>query len=185
MTHHDSREHDANFNAAKTVHLFQSLSDAELRMLADGMSPALYAAGETITRQGAIAHWLYILTAGQVEVHTKFDPDGPGPAPEVTRVVATLDAPEVFGEMGLMTGEPRTADVVARTDVECLRLGKPAFERVLQARPEIASELAEKLASRRVGLISAREGLSEDARKERHDSERERILRGIKQFFGL
>ena len=86
-TVHNSRIHDAHFNAAKTVHLFQSLSDDELRMLSEGTSPALYAAGETITRQGAVAHWLYILTAGSVEVRAKVDPDGAGPAPEVTRVV--------------------------------------------------------------------------------------------------
>ena len=84
-----------------------------------------------------------------------------------------------------MTGETRTADVVALTDVECLRLGKPAFERVLQSRPEIASELAEILAARRVGLVSAREGFDEDTRQKRHASERERILGGIKVFFGL
>ena len=182
---HQTRESNAQFNAVKTVHLFKSLNDDELRVLADGMSPALYAAGETITRQGNVAHWLYILCAGSVEVRANIDPDGAGPSPTVARIVATLQAPEVFGEMGLMTGEPRTADVVAKTEVECLRLGKPAFERVLQSRPEIASELAEKLASRRVGLIAVRDNLDEAAHKLRHARERDRILGGIKQFFGL
>ena len=52
-----------------------------------------------------------------------------------------LNAPDVFGEMGLMTGEARAADVIATSDVECFRLGKETFEQVLLNRPEIATEL--------------------------------------------
>ena len=52
-------------------------------------------------------------------------------------MVATLTAPDFFGEMGLMTGEPRKADVVAKTDVECFRLPQATFETVLTGRPEI------------------------------------------------
>ncbi len=57
-----------------------------------------------------------------------------------------------------MTGESRTADVVAIGDVE-RRLGKETFERVLLKRPEIATELSEKLAKRRVELLAVRDGL--------------------------
>jgi CRP-like cAMP-binding protein len=84
-----------------------------------------------------------------------------------------------------MTGEPRSADVVALTDVDCFRLGKETFERVLLGRPEIVNELSEKLASRRVELMAVRENLDDKSRESRHASERERILRGIKEFFAL
>jgi CRP-like cAMP-binding protein len=99
--------------------------------------------------------------------------------------VTTLHAPDVFGEMGLMTGEARSADVVATSDVDCYRLGKETFERVLLARPEIAQELSEKLAARRVELIAVRDGLDARARTARESMERDRILGGIKSFFGL
>ena len=165
--------------------LFRSLTDAERATLAEGMSHVIYTAGETITRQGAVAHWLYVLTSGTAEIRMTFDPDGDGPLPAQTRVVTTLHAPDVFGEMGLMTGEARSADVVATSDVDCYRLGKETFERVLLARPEIAQELSEKLAARRVELIAVRDGLDARARTARESMERDRILGGIKSFFGL
>jgi len=171
--------------AVRTVALFRSLQEDELETLAEGMSHVVYTAGEIITKQGATAHWLYVMTSGTAEIRTVVDPDGDGPLPAESRLVATLRAPDFFGEMGLMTGEPRLADVIATTDVECFRLGKATFERVLLDRPEIVNELSEKLATRRVELIAVREGLDATARQSRHASERERILGGIKSFFGL
>lgn len=181
-----NRRHVAErFEAIRTVALFRSFQEDELQTLAEGMSHAVYTAGEVITRQGAIANWLYVLTSGTAEIRTLVDPDGDGPLPPEPKLVATLHAPDFFGEMGLMTGEPRQADVIAVTDVECFRLGKATFERVLLERPEIVNELSEKLATRRVELIAVRDGLDATARLSRHATERERILGGIKSFFGL
>src|SRR5262249_60796781 len=118
-----------------TVHLFRSLTDNELRTLAAGMSHVLYTTGEIITRQGAIAHWLYIMTSGSVDICMTFDPDGPGGAPEQKVVVAHSTAPDFFGEMGLMTGEPRSADVVATSEVDCFRLGRDTFKNGRLGRP--------------------------------------------------
>ena len=84
-----------------------------------------------------------------------------------------------------MTGEPRSADVVAIGDVDCFRLGKETFESVLLARPEIATELSDKLASRRVELIAAREDLDAISKRDRQATERDRILSGIRSFFAL
>jgi CRP-like cAMP-binding protein len=176
---------DRYLAALHQIGLFASLEDAELRVLAGAMNHAPYAANETIAHQGAEAHSLFILTAGTVEVRTKYDADGAGPAPEHVGVVATLVAPDFFGEMGLMTGQPRRADVVAKTDVECFRLRKEAVEQVVKDRPEIAKSLSEMLAKRNVGLRAVREGLDEKARAEQHAHERERIYSGIRRFFGL
>jgi small-conductance mechanosensitive channel/CRP-like cAMP-binding protein len=182
---HREREVTAHFVAVKSVKLLQFLTDDELRTLADGMTRVTYAAGETITRQGAIAHWLYIMTSGEAKVFTHVDPDGAGPAPEVVKLVATIHAPDFFGEMGLMAGEPRFADVVATTEVECFRLGKAPFERVLLARPQIVNELSDKLAHRRVELIAVRDNLTDEDKRARQHSEREHILGAIKAFFGV
>ena len=180
-----ARQRDEQFAALKTVHLFRTLTDDELRTLAAGMSQVIYTAGEVITRQGATAHWLYVMTAGTAEVRTRRDPDGPGGQPEQNIIVAAISAPDFFGEMSLMTGEPRSADVVATSDVDCFRLGKDTFKTVLLGRPAIATELSDKLATRRVELMAAREGLDAGTQRERQASERERILRGIRAFFAL
>jgi len=183
--HKSERQTNERLQSLRGVALFRTLTEQELETLATGMSHVIYTAGETITRQGAVAHFLYVLTNGKAEVRTKFDPDGDGPKPRVDKLVATISAPDVFGEMGLITGEPRSADVVAITDVDCYRLGKETFERILLKRPVIATELSAKLASRRVELIAAREGLDDAAKQAREASERDRILGSIKGFFGL
>ncbi len=180
------RHVDERFQVLRELPLFRSLTDAEVRTLADGLSHVMYTDGELCTRQGATAHWLYILTSGSVEIRMNFDPDGPtGPAPMMSKVVSQLHAPEVFGEMGLMTGQARAADVVAITDVDCYRLDKATFEQVLLARPEIADELSDRLARRRVELIAVRDGLDEDAKSARHSVERDAILGAIRKFFDL
>lgn len=178
---HVERNIEARIHALRAVRLFRPLTEPELRSIAESLSPVIYTKNERITKQGAIAHHLYILTRGTVDIITHDAENRSGES----QVVATLDAPEVFGELGVMTGEPRVADVVARTDVECLRLSKPAFERVLTARPEVADEFAELLATRREGFFDAKDRLDGEARKTRHDRERDKILFNIKSFFGL
>ncbi len=192
MTERDHEEQTAKYlTALHAVHLFSALSEQELRTLAEGMMYVPFSAGETILRQGSTAHSLFVLTSGTCEVRTRVNADrsdppaGPGVVGERTGIVATLTAPDFFGEMGLMTGEPRKADVIAKTDVECFRLLQATFETVLTGRPEILTELAERLASRNVALSAAREHLDDAARKTRHASEIQRIRDGIKDFFGL
>lgn len=174
----DERHLGEHLAALRTVHLFQSFKPEELRTLAAGMSHVIYSPGERITRQGAVAHWLYVMTAGTADIRVT-SPEGEH------ATVAKLKAPDFFGEMGLMTGEPRTADVVATSDVDCFRLGKDGFQQVLLGRPEIVGELSHKLAERRVELMAVREGLDAAAMKAREATERDKILGGIKSFFGL
>jgi CRP-like cAMP-binding protein len=56
--------------------------------------------------------------------------------------VATLRDGAIFGEMGMLTGEARSATVIAVTAVDCYRLDKEGFAKVLQQRPEIAKEMS-------------------------------------------
>jgi len=174
----DDRQLEERLTALETVHLFKAFKPDELRTLAAGMSHMIYTAGERITRQGAVAHWLYVMTSGTADIRVATH-DGE------QAIVAHLKAPDFFGEMGLMTGEPRTADVIATSDVDCFRLGKASFQQVLLQRPEIVGELSDKLAARRVELMAVREGLDAAAMKAREASERDRILGSIKSFFGL
>jgi small-conductance mechanosensitive channel len=176
------RQKDRRVHALERVDLFHSLTRDERDFVADHLMYAPFTAGETCTKQGAVAHWLYVLCAGQVEIRRHVDG---GPTSQTTRAVATIEAPSFFGEMGLMTGEPRTADVVALTDVECYRLDKPGLQRILEDRPEVAEQFSKMLAKRRVELVTALEGLDAEGRLARMQSEQTRILDKIQEFFGL
>ena len=173
-----SRERAFRVAALDNTVLFARLSDDEKAYLADSVRPAPFSAGEVITRQGATAHWLYLLTKGRAEILV-------ATANGEARKVAELAAPSFFGEMALMTGEPREATVVAKGDVECLRLDKDDFKSILARRPEVAQEISTILAQRRVELVAARDNLDAEAKKRKMVTERGRILEGIRDFFGL
>lgn len=165
--------------ALETIELFRSLTADERAYVAARLKFAPFTAGETVTHQGAVAHWLYILCQGTVEIRRRAD-DG-----SLARRVATIEAPGFFGEMGLLTGEARRADVVALTDVECYRLDKEGLEHILKERPEIAEALSQTLAKRELELESVAEGLDEQARQAKLARAQDRILDQIQAFFGL
>ena len=96
--------------------------------------------------------------------------------------IATLKAGQVFGEMGMMTGEPRRATVTAKTDVECFRLDKAGFESILHARPEIAGEVSSVIATRRGQLDSARAATLVGTNAQ---PPQEALRARIRSFFGL
>jgi len=173
-----SREMAQRVAALEQVEMLSSLSSEERVELASFMRLAPFGRGEVITRQNAIAHWLYVLTKGEVEVRVRGDNGA-------EKLVARLSAPNVFGEMGVMTGEPRTASVIAATEVECYRLDKEAFQRVLKERPQIAESLSSVMARRRGELAAVREGLDADQKKARVREEKNRILESLQTFFGM
>ncbi|MBD0370268.1 MAG: mechanosensitive ion channel family protein [Pyrinomonadaceae bacterium] len=160
------------------VELFQSLTDEERKQLAAGMSVVPFARGEAITRQGAEAHWLYIMTKGEAEVRVAVDGN-------LSKKVATLHEGDFFGEMGLMTGEPRAATIIALTSVECYRLDKESFHAIISSRPEIAEDISHVLARRRVELDAVRLGLNEEAKRQRMKHAQGDLLRRITSFFTL
>lgn len=174
----EERHRDQRVESVASMDLFRALTPEERNFLADHLRSAPFSAGELITRQGAVAHWLYILASGTVEIRMR---QNGGPV----RVVTQLEGPSFFGEMGLMTGEPRTADVVAITDVECFRLDKAGFEKIVHERPEIAGEMSQMLARRRIELTAVRGEMNDAEKRERVSKEQERIFARIQDFFGL
>ncbi len=163
--------------ALKTVPFLAPLYEGEIDTLAAGLHYAPFAAGEIITREGAVAHWLYVITEGKAEVSV----GGGGVGKK--RTVATLLGPDVVGEMGLLTGAPRAASVSAITDVECYRLDKESFHQVLEQRPELAAEITSLMAARQVEMRDRLDG-AESVRSGVED-ENVKLLSAVRRFFGL
>lgn len=128
------REFDRRLDAIRRTDLFARLPESEQQTLAGHLVHAPFAAGDVMTRQGAVAHWLYLIIKGEAKVVIE-GPDGRLP-------MATLRDGAIFGEMGMLTGEARSATVVASTAVDCYRLDKQGFAKVLQQRPELAKEMS-------------------------------------------
>ncbi len=175
---HEKRDLEARLAALESVPLFAALTAEERERLAPGLARAPFAPGEAMVVQGREVHDLYIITRGAGDVRVAV---GDAPA----RVVSRISAPDVFGEMGMLTGEPRKATVIAVGETECWRLGKERFREVLEARPALAEELSRLLAARQVELATATEGISEETRRHRIETERGTLLKRIERFFGL
>jgi small-conductance mechanosensitive channel/CRP-like cAMP-binding protein len=164
--------------ALSRVVLFSGLSKDEYEHLAEHLTYAPFAAGETMTRQGAEAHYLYMVVKGEVSVRV-------GSKAQPESEVARIGPGEFFGEMGLLTGERRAATIVAVTPVECYRLDKSAFQDLMSSRPELSEQIADLLAKRRLELIAAREGLDRRSRDEQLRITRTDLLSKIRVFFSL
>ncbi|MBI5429042.1 MAG: mechanosensitive ion channel [Nitrosomonadales bacterium] len=173
------RELSLRIKTLKRVDLFAQMTSDELYKLAERLKYAPFAKGNVIARQGTPSqHWLYIIISGETEVYLEA-PNGE------KRILNVLAKGDFFGEMSLMTGAPRAASVIAKTDVECYRLDKESFEEILLGRPSIADEVAHILVTRRTQLDSALQNLDEEAlHKEIHHRQNE-VLATVKRFFGL
>jgi len=170
------RELGRRLELLRQVDLFSVLSQDEMNELAERLQYAPFARGDVITKQGNIAHWLYIIMFGEVDV--RYEPPNAEP-----QTVGTLRAGQFFGEMALLTGDARSATVVAKTDVECYRLDGNSFQGLLLGRPEIAEGMARVIASRRPELEKVREVFATQpmpAQNEQAD-----LLTRIRRFFGL
>lgn len=163
--------------ALRKVEMFDELSDDERRLLAGSMQYAPFGEGETISRFGNTANWLYLLLEGTASVRA-----GTGDRPEWE--LMQLSAGAFFGELSLLTGAPRQETVVAVTDVECYRLGKAAFEELLKRRPELVSRVSEVLAERQRAAHEMRTKLEASASREPLANQQDLYTR-IQRFFGL
>src|SRR5262249_21827232 len=140
------------------VEIFSSLSDEEGLRLAAGMKQESFAPGEVVLRQGDEGDSLYILKSGRVRVLLN-GVDG------LSEQVACLAPGDFFGAMPLLTGEMRSATVIAMDQADCYSISKPDMKALLTERPSLAADISAILDQRLTGLAAAREKLDESARE--------------------
>ena len=125
----------------RNVPLFSGLDDLELEKLSKVSGRKRVERGAFIVRSGESTDSLYFLLVGRAKV-TNVDEDGR----EI--ILAWLGPGEFFGEMGLIDGSPRSANVVAVEPCELLILGKHEFERCMQDNFQVAKKLMQILVRR-------------------------------------
>jgi CRP-like cAMP-binding protein len=157
--------------------LFSAFSAEERAVLAERLAERRVEQGTTVVRQGDPASTLFFVREGALEVRVA---NGAGIAVAVNR----LGAGDLFGEMSLLTGEPRSASVVALTDAALYELRKEDLSPMLAQRPELSEALAELMTARQRGgraRLDAVEGASELELR----SSPARMLSRLRSFFGL
>jgi CRP-like cAMP-binding protein len=104
------------------------------------MRPARYRQGEVVIQEGDVGEEMFFLESGRVQVTQA---EGPR-----TLLLAELAAGDLFGEMALLTSSPRSASVVALTDIDVWVLSKSDFDAVVAAYPNLGLALSRLLSER-------------------------------------
>jgi small-conductance mechanosensitive channel/CRP-like cAMP-binding protein len=164
--------------ALRGIDLFRPLSDDELRFAASLFKTLHYAAGEKLIREGDPGDSFCVVDHGEVEVSKELAGK--------RRTLARLMEGQFFGEMALLTGEPRSASVTAVTDVDVFTIDKGGFHDVLVKNPAIAVDISTILAERQEALSQASGDVTAKFAKAPAEGElRQHILDRIRSYFGI
>ena len=128
------------------VDLFATLTADQRAQIAAATVSRTFGDAEAIVRQGEPGESMYLVCSGRVAV--VLEPD--------RREVATIEPGGYFGEMSLLTGEPRSATVVARGEAVVLELDAALFRRLAVESPQAIEQVGIAAVSRRAELDRVR-----------------------------
>lgn len=168
-------------DSLRTVYLFSSLDEDELKLIAENLEEVHYAAGEIVIREGDIGDSFFTIDEGEVEVFITS-------ASGAKRVVNRLHEGEFFGEIALLSGGRRTASVQAVGDLRVHMLRKDRFREVLERKPDILDEISSVLSNRKdqiVQLMSEASGGHGETLTMTSEQAKSRIVSRIRNYFGL
>lgn len=153
------------------VSIFAPLSQEEIEKLAQSSSIRVFAPGETIVRRGQEGKSMFVITSGAVKVQI--------PENNYQRTINNLRTNDFFGEMSLLTGQPRTANVIAEEETEVLQIRKAAIKPLFEANPELMDAICEIIEERRELLKPLGANPEEEINIEKG------VLSSLKRFFGM
>ena len=163
------------------IAFFQLLDDAEREALAQHFDPVTIPAGSLVFSYGEPGDSLYVIRKGSVEVFTKDDTG--------SRIVLETSGPgELFGEISLLDGGPRTASVLVKDeDLEALRLDRGDLDVFLRQHPQAALDMLTAMGRRlRTTSDKLRHTASRNVNEEVEDrrTQIEKIADWIAEFSG-
>ncbi len=147
--HLDMRSPEDRAELLSRVELFQELTHDECAQLGAQMRERLYRAGDTVMTRGNAGDTMFVLSEGLLDVMIALTPGQPE-----TRV-ARLQAGNFFGEMSALTGEPRSATIVAATDALAFEISKEDLSGLIEARAGLAEAIAHTVAARKLRNTTA------------------------------
>ncbi|MGH9459274.1 MAG: cyclic nucleotide-binding domain-containing protein [Thermoanaerobaculia bacterium] len=150
------------------VEVFAPLSAEERERLVERIAVQYFGRGELILRRGEGGDSMFVVEEGSVSVRRGEEQN----AVEVAR----LGPGEMFGEMGLLTGQGREASVVAESDVVALEIDKESLHPILQQNPRLVETISRIVAERRTRLAQGPQSL---------DETQPRLFARIASWFGI
>jgi CRP-like cAMP-binding protein len=157
------------------IGLFNAFNADERAMLEQAMTEKALPQGATIVRQGEAGHSLLVLAEGVLDVLVEQDGE--------TLTVDRMVPGDVFGEMSLLTGQARSATVVAATEAVVFEIEKEHLDPLLRQRPELVEGLARMMAQRQAR--NAERGRAVELAGQPTPAGAEDLLGRLRQFFRL
>ena len=139
---------DARIEHLRRVSLFADCTDVELRRIADISRIVETLAGSVLTKVGTPGDSFFLIIDGRVSVETRVGVGEP------------LHPGDFFGEMSLLDGDPRSATIIATTDVRLLVVDRSQFWRLLNETPDLVRRMLVVLSRRVRRLEQATNALS-------------------------
>ena len=169
---------EAARTSAKKQPFLQLLDSEQTDKLLASARLQRFGRGERVIEQGADGGSMFMLLRGEASVLVN--------ANDCETQVATLRDGDYFGEMSLLTGEPRSATIMAHTDCEMWEIGKDVLGEILQQNHTLVENLSDLLAKRRLeneGLLASAQPAS--VMQEKHRQYRASFVSKLKSFFEL
>ena len=138
---HNKQAAENIISLLRPLKIFQQLDEVAVQAVTAELTKKHLQEGETLFEQGDPGDAFYILASGVLQVNVSS-------SPEVGVFVKTLNTGECVGEISLLTGQPRTATVIAQKDSELLCLTRTAFECLSEEYPSLLTGLADQLLQR-------------------------------------
>jgi small-conductance mechanosensitive channel/CRP-like cAMP-binding protein len=176
--HLDSKSLEDRTKLLGNTELFQPLEHDELRQLAASMKQTHFKNGDKLIRQGDTGNSMFILSEGLLHVFINSNQNG-GHELKVGQIIPG----QFFGEMSLLTGEMRSATIVAATDVIAHEITKNNIENLLSDREELFEMLSTVIAERKVRNSQQLAAASVEERIEQTQSMANQIMTKMKAFF--
>lgn len=175
------RENSANetiYAELRSIPLFEGLSDEQIGSISISSSIQRFSSGESLVVQGETGDSMFLVKSGKLRVEVSSG------TPASRAVVAMLGVGDFFGEMSLLTGEPRSASVIAEGDTEVIRLTKLDFASVISTDTNAVEVLSAALEER---LRENAERIAKDSGSTVKAPARTRadIISKIRGFFGI
>lgn len=138
-----------------------SMSDDELDIIANNCNRVHFNTADRIIKQNDPGDSLFVIADGVVSVQVEKTSGD-------LYTVSKLGVGDFFGEMSLMTGEPRTANVIAESPTVTLSVERDVIKRVFEKNPRVSDMISDVLAKRKVDLENAKISSEEEVKKARN-----------------
>lgn len=135
LLEHQGEEADVLQHLAH-VEVVQALPDRDKQALASLLTPIYAEPNKILCQEGDPGDYFYMIVSGEADVR------------KGEKIVTVLEPGEIFGEMSLLTGEPRSATVIARTPMALYKLDRDNFGKALNSSPHLALAISRTLARR-------------------------------------